>query len=483
MDTGAPARPTLAAVRLARAHREAGLRRLRPMGLVVLAIVLADAFHKTRGLGLHADTVGVAIAMAALALGGAAAFAMPTPVRRVMVVVPTALLLAGSFVLVWLQPGGSGSLGFFVTAVAVIRLVPERRDRLITVAAVAAASVVLVLALAGVRVHDHRPGVANLLSAVLPVIVCAFAIFRGRVDQYSYQMERLLIDLEHAQDAEVRAAALAERQRVAREMHDVLAHSLSGLALQLEGARLLAIDDPADPRLADTIERAHHLARSGLQEARRAIGMLRDEELPGPERLAALAADFECDSGVRCDVTITGEPHELGSQARLAVYRVAQEALTNIRKHAHADRVKVVLSYEPAGTRLTVEDLGHDRSLLVRLPGREGSADRAVDGAAHGLADRAAHGLANGSTDGAADGLADGAAHGLANGSADRAADGLADGAAHGLANGSADRAADGGGGRGYGLTGMRERAELLGGWLTASRTASGFLVELWVPT
>jgi signal transduction histidine kinase len=241
-------------------------------------------------------------------------------------------------------------------------------------------------------------------------------------------MERLLIDLEHAQDAEVRAAALAERQRVAREMHDVLAHSLSGLALQLEGARLLAIDNPADPRLADTIERAHHLARSGLQEARKAIGMLRDEELPGPERLAALAAEFECDSGLRCDFTIAGVPHELGSQARLAVYRVAQEALTNIRKHAHADRVKVGLSYEPHGTRLTVEDIGADPSLLVGLPGREGSVGRAA-----GF---------------------------------------LADGAAGG-----------GGGDRGYGLTGMRERAELLGGRLTAAATKGGFLVELWVPT
>ena len=432
MDTGVPARPTLAAVRLARAHRQAGLRRLRPLGLIVLAIVLVDAFHKTRGSGLQADTLGAAIAMAMLAVGGAAAFVMPAPVGRVLVVVPIALLLAGSMVLVWVQPTGSGSLGFFVTTVSVIRLVPERRDRLMAMAAVTAASVLLVLALAAVRVHDHQPGVANLLSVVLPVLVWAFAVFRGRVDQYSDQMERLLIDLEHAQDAEVRAAALAERQRVAREMHDVLAHSLSGLALQLEGARLLAIDDPADPRLADTIERAHHLARSGLQEARKAIGMLRDDELPGPERLAALAAEFECDSGVRCDVTVTGEPRELGSQARLAVYRVAQEALTNIRKHAHADRVSVGLSYEPDGTRLTVEDVGADRSLLVRLPGRDGSAGGLVNGSTGGPADRAAN---------------------------------LRDDD------------------RGYGLTGMRERAELLGGRLTASPTASGFLVELWVPT
>jgi signal transduction histidine kinase len=439
MDIGAPARPTLAAVRLARSHREAALQRLRPAGLIILAIVVAAAFHKTPGPGAHGEMLGVTIALAALVIGGAAAFGMPSGARREMVVVPLALLVAGTMMLVWLQPAGSGSLGFFVTATAVIRLVPERRDRLIAVAAVALASVVFVLIAAGVRVHDHRPGVANLLSAVLPAVVCAFAVYRGRADDYSYQMERLLIDLEQAQDAEVRAAALAERQRVAREMHDVLAHSLSGLALQLEGARLLAIDDPADPRLADTIERAHHLARSGLQEARKAIGMLRDEELPGPERLAALAAEFECDSGLRCDLTITGEPHELGSEARLALYRVAQEALTNIRKHARADRVKMGLSYEPDGTRLTVEDVGADRSLLVLLPGREGAANRPPGG------------------------LADGTAGRLANGSAVRAAEGV-------------------GGDRGYGLTGMRERAELLGGRLTARATGSGFLVELWVP-
>ena len=106
--------------------------------------------------------------------------------------------------------------------------------------------------------------------------------------------------MEETRDAELRAAALAERQRLAREMHDVLAHSLSGLVVQLEGARLLALSDPTDGRLAATIDRAHQLARSGLDEARQAIGMLRDDELPGPDKLAALARSFEADSGVPC---------------------------------------------------------------------------------------------------------------------------------------------------------------------------------------
>ncbi len=128
---------------------------------------------------------------------------------------------------------------------------------------------------------------------------------------------------------------LAERQRLAREMHDVLAHSLSGLALQLEGARLRASRHD-DPDLVEALERAHHLARSGIEEARRAIGMLRDDELPGPERLAGLVAEFERDTGIPATITVDGDSHALDTDARLTLFRTAQEALTNVRKHARA---------------------------------------------------------------------------------------------------------------------------------------------------
>ena len=139
-------------------------------------------------------------------------------------------------------------------------------------------------------------------------------------------------------------------------MHDVLAHALSGLVLNLEGARLLAAQGGADSQVGEAIERAHRLARTGLEEARRAIGMLRDDALPGPERLAGLAAEFEAGTGLPCKVTVTGDGRDLGIDSRLTLYRVTREALTNIRKHARADRVEIRLAYEPAGTRLTIED-------------------------------------------------------------------------------------------------------------------------------
>ena len=293
-----------------------------------------------------------------------------------------------------------------------MRILPARRDRLLVAAGVAGIGVILMLAAAAAHAHGHTPDPASVLTAALPGFAVAVVVLSRRLDRDSYQIERLLLDLERTQDAEVRAAALAERQRLAREMHDVLAHSLSGLTLQLEGARLLAVEDSADARLTDAIERAHHLAKSGLQEARRAIGMLRDDELPGPERLAGLAAEFQRDSGLPCEFAVAGPPHGLDPQVRLALYRVAQEALTNIRKHAHACRVEVRLSYQPHGTHLAVEDYGPDQPAPAYS-------------AVSSTASSAVSSLPNGA--------------------------------------GPAPSTAAGGGSHGYGLTGMRERAELLG--------------------
>jgi len=219
------------------------------------------------------------------------------------------------------------------------------------------------------------------------------------------EAEALVDELRESRAAHAESAALAERGRVARDMHDVLAHSLSALALQLEGARLLARDRGADPEIVASVERAHRLAAGGLAEARQAIAALRGDELPGPERLPALAGAFAEDSGAACDFTVTGEPRELSSEARLALYRTAQEALTNARRHSAADRVDMRLAYAADGTTLSVEDHGPGVPVAV------GSGD-----------------------------------------------------------------------GGGYGLTGMRERAELLGGRLSAAPTDDGFRVELWLP-
>ncbi len=195
-------------------------------------------------------------------------------------------------------------------------------------------------------------------------------------------------------------AATRERERLAREMHDVLAHTLSGLTVQLEATRLLAEQRPGDPAVAVAVAHAHRLAREGLLEARRAVSALRGD-LPGPAQLEQLLHDFEVESGVRCRLDIEGTPVPLRPDAQLALYRTAQEALTNIRKHADATSVVLRLVWSRHGAELTVEDEGTPKPSLA--PG-------------------------------------------------------------------------------GYGLTGIRERATLVGGSLEAGPIEGGFRVRLRVP-
>src|SRR5262249_42652860 len=92
----------------------------------------------------------------------------------------------------------------------------------------------------------------------------------------------LVAELEATREAQLQAAGLAERARMGREIPDILAHPLAGLALQLECARLLLAERPDDSALPATLERAHRLAQQGLAETRRAVGALRGDHLPSP---------------------------------------------------------------------------------------------------------------------------------------------------------------------------------------------------------
>ncbi|MBE1537930.1 sensor histidine kinase [Actinomadura algeriensis] len=206
-----------------------------------------------------------------------------------------------------------------------------------------------------------------------------------------------------ARRAEAANAVLAERSRIAREIHDILAHSLSAQVVHLEGARLLLSRDGDRVQALDRVERARNLARSGLEETRRALATLRGE-IPEPrEVIAELAEDFYVSTGRPCDVQVTGTARELSAQAGLTVVRTAQEALTNVRKHAPGARAHVCLRYLKDTVELEITDTG----------GTEPGLDL---------------------------------------------------------------------GGGGYGLVGMRERAELIDGTLETGPNGKGFRVALRVP-
>jgi signal transduction histidine kinase len=176
------------------------------------------------------------------------------------------------------------------------------------------------------------------------------------------QAERMLAETRRAREAETHAAALAERARIARDIHDVLAHSLAAVSVNLQAAEglLTAQSLPADnPELAkaiECVERAGTLTREGLATARRAILALRDDAAPLPDQLASLAAQYQATGDATIQLTVTGEPRPLAGPAALVAYRTAQEGLTNARKHAPGQPVTLTLAFAPSQITVTVKN-------------------------------------------------------------------------------------------------------------------------------
>lgn len=207
---------------------------------------------------------------------------------------------------------------------------------------------VLTIAVIGGLGEVFASGGADLgqMAAVAGITLGALASRRGKAAQ------------EATRRAEAANAVLAERSHIAREIHDILAHSLSAQIVHLEGARLLLARDGDRVQALDRVERARNLARSGLEETRRALATLRGE-IPQPkEVIQELAEEFYASTGRPCDVRVTGAPRELPPQAGLAVVRTAQEALTNVRKHAPGARAQVALRYLTGKVELEVTDTG-----------------------------------------------------------------------------------------------------------------------------
>jgi signal transduction histidine kinase len=218
---------------------------------------------------------------------------------------------------------------------------------------------------------------AVLATTLLCVLLGLVGYFVKQARASQDTTELLLAKLEDAREAQLRAAAIAERGRIASELHDVLAHSLSGAAIQLQGARKLAEREHASPQMRSAIERAGELVRDGLANARQAVGALRGEEVASVVQLESLVASFRADTSADVTLTIEGHERPLPADASLALYRGAQEALTNIARYAPGATTTVVLSYGSSHTTLTVED---------RLAGARPDADGLADvSGGHGL--------------------------------------------------------------------------------------------------
>jgi len=166
-------------------------------------------------------------------------------------------------------------------------------------------------------------------------------------------------------DRVVSREAAAERTRIARELHDVVAHHVSLMAVQAEAATSLLPDKPVQAK--KSVEIIGDTARLALTELRRLLGVLR-----GPSERLETAPCASLDeiggvldqvrgAGLAVDFEVVGTPGPLAPGVDLTAYRIVQEALTNTIRHAHADRAAVTLSYEPGYVTVSVADSGPRR--------------------------------------------------------------------------------------------------------------------------
>ncbi|MGI5485918.1 sensor histidine kinase [Microtetraspora malaysiensis] len=354
------------------------------VGLIVLFVVAQAASRpgfglSGRGLAVAGLTLAVAVTMA---VGILPVGREGTP-RRVVLGIPVKILslcLAAVASIVLIEAAGASGPAIaallFVVGAAAARH-PSRHS--VPVAVVALVGLLVGGAVSGDMAQD--------LSLCLSV--CS-----------AYLIMHTVALRRATRKAEAREAVLAERARIAREIHDILAHSLSAQIVHLEGARLLLRADRAGEAL-ERVDRARDLAKNGLEEARRAVAALREDLPPLPVALRALADEFRTATGRECAVEVSGPERRLPPETELAIVRTAQEAITNVRRHAPGSPALVRLGFRDGVCELEVVNPASE------VPGTPGG---------------------------------------------------------------------------GYGLVGMRERAELLGGTLEAGESDDGFRVRLRVP-
>ncbi len=390
------------------------------------------------GMGLTRRRIAVAAGAVVLLVAGLSVIlAAPAHPQAVQEGAVAALLVAaaGTAVVLVRQPGAGGPdlaalVAVGLAGAVLAGLLPQTQAYLIGYLALAGlglrASLPTWAAIAGALAVFAGMNAAYLLVANGSItglitqdigLVFIFAFVRAtrlaeeRARAAHRQAEILLAELRASQGARAEAVALAERSRLAREIHDVLAHALSGLVLALDTMELLGRQPDAGPatvhRMLEQVSRAQRIARDGLDDTRQAIAALRGDALPGPALLDRLVRDTATAAGISGRLTVCGTERPLPPEIGLTLYRTAQEALTNTARYAgRGAAAEIRLTYGDDAIDLVIEDQG------------------AADAGARPV----------------------------------------------GLSGG------------GYGLTGMRERAELLGGSLTAGPTDTGFAVRLQLP-
>ena len=282
---------------------------------------------------------GLVVAAAATALQ----FATDSRERVRQLAVLTASIggLAGTL----LAPNGLGEVVTFVAASRIPGAFTPRDTRVITVLDTLAVGTVI-----GIISH-------SLIGALAGLGIPLLVLRANEHEELIHERDRaqaLLAEVRAGREAEAEAAALKERGRIARDLHDVLAHTLAGLSVQLQGTRAIAAKEQVSPAVLEPLAKAALLAQTGLSEARAAVGALR---APIGLGIAEIPALVERHPGPTT-LEVIGAPGEVTHAAGHAVYRAVQEALTNAARYAPGAQVAVELIWKPDALTAQVRDTG-----------------------------------------------------------------------------------------------------------------------------
>jgi signal transduction histidine kinase len=223
---------------------------------------------------------------------------------------------------------------------------------------------------------DGRPAVRAGIGVAAGLAGLMVGLTRRQAREQVEQRARLAVETERAELEGARAEVLAERNHMAREIHDVLAHTLGALSVQLQAMETVV--EGGHGRLGeiqDGLRQSRELVQDGLEEARQAVRALRDDAAPLPEQIDGLCRQHAV------QLSVSGTPRPLPAGVTHALYRVAQEGLTNARRHAPGAPVCVDLGYAPDAVTLSVVNgVNRDGAPAPGSPGSPGSPGYGLQG-------------------------------------------------------------------------------------------------------
>ena len=348
-------------------RRVAALVRVVGLALIVVSVIHAD--HRP---GSHGRGLVISVLLAAAVFAWSWWTLRPTGER----ITPDLWVMAGAGgLLCAASPDSAASAFVFVAVVSAgVRVELAQAVWVAVTGTVALAIGDIVYGNVGVGLLAYTLGFA--------ASVLAASTSRQSAERVE-QAELLLAQTQRSHEEQLRAARLEESTRIAREIHDVLAHALAGLTIQLEATTSL-IEQGADrSEVLARVQRAHELARDGLRETRLAVGALRGDPVSAPAGIDALVVEYRAGAEAEAQLTIDGDAERLAGPTGQAVLRVVQEALTNVRKHAPGAAVSVTVhaGAQPGDEIVAVVEDRPTAPALARAPG-----PLAATGGGYGLA-------------------------------------------------------------------------------------------------